>query len=138
MPKVPTDLITKHLAAIAAGEEPAVCTGARFPARGALMACSLQNQMSYELLGGDAEMNPMEVLSLVRRTPPPIWAFHGTDDSVVHADLTRTFAQRARELYGDELVLKETYIPGEHGVGRDAHMDEGWVHEGLEWMKPYW
>jgi hypothetical protein len=138
VPKVPADLIAKHLAAIAAGEAPAVCTGAPLPARGALMACSMQNRMSYGLLGGDAEVNPTEVLGFVQRAPPPIWAFHGTEDSIVPTDVLRTFAQRARELYGGELVLKETYIPGEHGVGNDLHMDAGWVHEGLEWIKTYW
>jgi acetyl esterase/lipase len=140
-PLMPADHVSKHLAAVTAGKLPAIVTGALLPARGDIAIAATQHGIIADLMSAAPELSCRDTLSLVKGTKalPAIWAFHGTADSIVHADNLRMFAERAREIYGDSVKLKETYVPdAEHGVGNGVHMKDGWVQEGLEWLRTSW
>jgi hypothetical protein len=113
-----------------------------FPQRADLMACALQHRLGFALLGGDADVNPADVLRIARvagkAAMPPTWAFHGVDDGVLDCEVLRTFAARAKEVFGEDVPLKETYIPGDHGVGNALHADADWIKDGLNWIEAYW
>jgi acetyl esterase/lipase len=134
-PPVPLNLVEQHRATVSPG---AVVTSALFPERGDLMACVLQHALAYELLGGDPDMNLVALLGHIKTPPPPTWLFHGTDDANVDFAETRAFAARVKDVYGPDVQLKETYVPGAHGVGNDDSMDGGWIRDGLEWIGQYW
>jgi hypothetical protein len=136
---VPADLIDRHLAAVRAGAHPAIVTGAVPPARLELAFAVAQHGFVVNAMRDAPELSGIGALELLKAPPPPIWAFHGMADSLVDSAVLSLFATRARELHGKEVRLKETYIPGgEHSVGDDMHAEDGWVKEGLDWLKNYW
>jgi hypothetical protein len=135
---MPADLVDRHLAAVRAGTLPAVVSDALPPARFELVWAAIQHGFIASAMRGAPELSALGALGLVKALPP-IWAHNGTADSVVDYRALLTFAARARELHGADVRLKETYVSGaEHGVGNNLHMGEGWVKEGLDWIKTYW
>jgi hypothetical protein len=135
---MPADFVDQHLAAVRAGTQPAVVTDALPPARMELTFAAVQHGFIVNAMQGALELSGVGALGLAK-APPPIWAFHDMADSIVDYRALLLFTARARELHGAEVRLKETYVPdGEHGVGNELHMEEGWVKEGLDWISQYW
>ena len=125
-----------HIAAVKAGTAPSVCSGALLPARIELMAYVMQNARGNELMGNLPEMDPMKVLDMIK-TAPPMWCFHGADDTIVPAELTRNFVDKAQSLLGKSQI-KGSYPSGDHGVGNELTVNDSWVKEGLQWVEKFW
>lgn len=134
-------MLDKHIASVKAGETPSIVTGAQLPYRLDLSSCSTTHGRTYNFIGTAPELNPLQVLNIVKgkKNFPPTWAYHGTDDTILHYEGTTQFVAEAKAVFGSDIPIKETLIPGEHGVGLEVETrNEGWVKEGLDWLELYW
>ena len=134
------EVLNKHIAAVKAGKSPSIVTGAQPPNRQNLSGCACQHGRMYKLLGTSPDLNPFQALSLVKgkKDPPPVWAYHGIEDSRLQPEMTSKYVSETKAVFGEVVPVKETSIPGNHGVGVDINRDEGWVKEGLDWLESYW
>ncbi|KAL1619593.1 hypothetical protein SLS54_006530 [Diplodia seriata] len=155
-------IIDEHIAAAArarsthhtGGGGGGVISSVTPPARAELSLALFQHGRLGELLGGERELYPLEVLedrmTMMRRRcdaagggkatsrflPPPLCVIHGTDDTVVPVQGSRRFCRawektwRAQQLcdgraIGDGgAVVKLVLRPGEHGFEATASEEE--------------
>lgn len=137
---MPSDSLDSHIARIKSGEVPPVFTGAHIPARFEIVVCMMREGRALSLIGEAPELNPTEVLELVqgKKDFPPTFAYHGKDDTMMPADITAQWVDKAKATFGEGIAIKQTTPPGGHGVGGDLNRSEGWVKEGLDWLEAYW
>lgn len=68
---------------------------------------------------------------------PPIFIFHGEEDSAVPATGTKTFVEKFRERRSKAKILF-TMQPGDHGFDGDATLRTPWLAEGLKFIGEAW
>ncbi|KAK4146019.1 Alpha/Beta hydrolase protein [Dichotomopilus funicola] len=72
---------------------------------------------------------------------PPIWVVQGTEDTVVPKKGTDEMVKRLREEGPEGTEVKYTVREGGHGFDiplRLGEGEEGWVREGVEWVRGFW
>ncbi|KAH6635000.1 Alpha/Beta hydrolase protein [Chaetomium sp. MPI-SDFR-AT-0129] len=72
---------------------------------------------------------------------PPIWVVQGTEDTVVPKEGTDEMVKRLREEGPEGTEVRYTVREGGHGFDiplRLGEGEEGWVREGVEWVRGFW
>ena len=100
----------------------------------------IQHGRYLDVLGHDEELFPYENLKRVPRGElPPMWLFHGRDDTLVPVRDSEGFVEEARRLH-PQGQMKLTVLAGEHGLDGQpgVGLDTPWVAEGVQWVEKYW
>lgn len=147
VPNVSSDLIEKHLAAMRDSPSPSIVTAADPPERLRLAFSIFQNGRLFDFLGagaGDGEdprffpMDRVERLAAVGRLElPPLFLFHGEQDSAVPTEGTRKFASFLRK-NGHKGEVKVYIQDGDHGFDYNATLETGWLKDGLGMISKAW
>lgn len=132
-PMMPADTLDKHIAAIKPGQ---IVTAADPPSRLDITFGSIQHGQYVEILGSDSKLYPMERLDTAGELPP-LFIFHGKDDSGVPLESSQAFVEKLRRVKPDT-QLKYTVEPGEHGFDGKVDVDTAWLKEGLDFVTPLW
>lgn len=132
-PMMPPSFVDDHLATIKVGE---VISAVSPPARTDLALATLQYGRYPEILGSDREVYPMEMLKEVESFPP-LFIFHGKEDSAVEVEQTEVFVGRLRGVLPEGRVLVK-YEHGDHGFDASAGLETPWLKEGLDFVTGDW
>ncbi|OJJ01284.1 hypothetical protein ASPVEDRAFT_82808 [Aspergillus versicolor CBS 583.65] len=143
VPNVPSDIIETHLAALRGSRSPSIVTAADPPERLRLAFSIFQNGRLLEFLGagdGDGEdprFFPLErverLAALGRLDLPPLFLFHGKQDSAVPAEGTTKFASLLQRV--EHIVYIQD---GDHGFDYNATLETGWLKDGLGMISKAW
>lgn len=146
VPNVSSDIIEKHLAALRDSRSPSIVTAADPPERLRLAFSIFQYGRLFEFLrpadgGGDPRFFPMDRVErlavLGRLELPPLFLFHGEQDSAVPAEGTRKFASLLQGL-GHKGDVKVYIQDGDHGFDYNATLETGWLKDGLGMISKAW
>lgn len=146
VPNVSSDIIEKHLAALRDSRSPSIVTAADSPERLRLAFSIFQYGRLFEFLrpadgGGDPRFFPMDRVErlavLGRLELPPLFLFHGEQDSAVPAEGTRKFASLLQGL-GHKGDVKVYIQDGDHGFDYNATLETGWLKDGLGMISKAW
>lgn len=130
---LPEAVLNDHLATMNAGE---IVTSANPPDRLNLMFAITHQGRILEFLGKDPSLLPLEIIELAK-TFPPLFIYHGRDDSVVPAEGTERFVEKFIQLMPEaKLVFK--LESGEHGMDHETDIKEQWLQQGLELVTTEW
>ena len=130
---LPAAVLDDHLAKMRDG---VIVSRADFPDRRDLMFVTIQQGRILDFLGKDTFLFPMETIESTK-TFPPLFIYHGRDDSVVPAEGTEKFVEKFRQLLPEaKLVFK--LEAGEHGMDHQTDIKEAWLQEGLELITYSW
>ena len=88
------------------------------------------------MLGDDRSVYPLEMLESVKGFPP-LFAYHGRDDSAVEVEQTEVFVKRLKEVWPEGKVLVR-YERGDHGFDKLVGLETPWLKEGLEFVTWEW
>lgn len=147
VPNLSNDIIEKHLAALRDSRfSPSIVTAADPPERLRLAFSIFQNGRLFEFLrpgdgDGDPRFFPMDRvkhLAVVGRLElPPLFLFHGKQDSAVPAEGTTKFASLLQGL-GHKGDVKVYVQDGDHGFDYNATVETGWLKDGLRMISNAW
>ena len=135
LPSLPSSVIYDHLANMKLGQ---VVTGLPPPPteRLDLAVAAVQHHQFPRLLGIDKSLYPLERLKEASSFPP-LFIYHGTEDSAVDIASTKKFVEDLRRIVGeDRLVVK--LEPGEHGLDTTVDLEDLWMKEGLTFVVGKW
>ncbi|KAB8345983.1 hypothetical protein FH972_023035 [Carpinus fangiana] len=135
-PMTPLSVLEDHKAAVKAGTKPAVSTTGEFERIGLALA-AVQNGIYAKCLGDESELYPLDNLERAK-SMPPLWLFHGRQDSAVPVANSELFAEMAKSACGGNTQVLLTLQDGEHGFDAESSVDTEWVKEGLEWLGMFW
>jgi acetyl esterase/lipase len=93
----------------------------------------------FELFGEDKEgkLTLGKALAEAEEVPPPLWVVQGKEDSYVEVARAEELVERVRR-ERPRAVVKYTLKPGGHGFDWENTLEDGWVKEGVEFIKEYW
>ena len=132
-PMLPPAVLNDHLANMSTGE---IVTSAEPPDRLHLMFVIFQQGRILEFLGNDTSLFPLETVESAKNFPP-LFIYHGRDDSVVPAEGTDKFVEKFKRFFPEvELVFK--LESGEHGMDHQTEIKEPWLQKGLELVTSEW
>lgn len=141
VPNLPSQVVDDHL--LSTRETPAVITAADPPDRLRLAFAIVQNGRFLEFFGSpdDYSLFPMErierLATVGRLEFPPLFVFHGEQDSAVPVDGTRRFVAVLRQLSPTAQV--EFYTQdGDHGFDVEATLETPWLRDGLRSISKAW
>ena len=132
---LPVSVIDNHVAAMKPGE---VITGRTPPGpeRLELAVATVQHHRFPEFLGDDESLYPLKVVKKVQ-TFPPLFIYHGTEDTSVTVANTEKFVKEVtRILESGKLVTR--LEKGDHGFDIMATLSTPWLKEGLDMVTKYW
>lgn len=132
-PMLPPSFVDDHLAAMKPGE---LVSSVTPPLRVDLALATVQYGRYPGMLGGDKSVYPMEMLESVKSFPP-LFIYHGTDDSAVEVEQTEVFVKKFRKVLPDANVLVR-FEHGDHGFDAPVGMEVPWLKEGLDFVKGDW
>ena len=134
-PMLPASLIDNHLAAITPGT---VVSAVMPPARVDLALATVQYGRFPEMLGEDRAVYPMESLESAKDHFPPLFIYHGLEDSAVEVKQTQAFVDRLRQV-SPEAKLLVRFEHGDHGFdAKVVGLEAPWLKEGLDFVRPEW
>lgn len=147
VPMLPPDIITDHLASMAAAGGELVVSQSTPPARMDLGTAVIQQGRLCEFLGDADVLYPVERLRRGLHAHahagraaqmPRLWIYHGRQDTGIPSAGSVVFAEEARRLWPPS-ELRLDLPDGEHGVHKDRHVaDTPWLREGLAWLEQPW
>ncbi|GLB07882.1 hypothetical protein AtubIFM57258_003250 [Aspergillus tubingensis] len=142
VPNMPNDIIEQHLASMRASQPGRIVTAAESPERLKLAFAVFQNGRLLEFLGSqNPELFPIErverLAAVGRLKLPPLFIFHGEQDSAVPAAGTRRFAELLHEK-GNAGQVNMYIQDGDHGFDFDATLQTPWLRNGLEMISKAW
>jgi acetyl esterase/lipase len=132
-PMFPAELVDQHLSSIIPGR---VVSSAFPPERMDLAITIIQQGRFSEFLGKEPILFPIERLSQVESVPP-MFAFHGRDDSVIPVEGCEKFVEELRKTH-PKTEVKLTIQSGEHGFDGEATIETAWLKEGLDFVTEHW
>jgi acetyl esterase/lipase len=140
-PNVPTEIVDKYLN----DPEKKVITEDNPPSRAVFAMSMVQNGRVLEVMGNEPEILPIERLRTRNLPPrdekepilPPMFVFHGEQDSAVPVDGTKKFVQVLAEA-DPESKVHMALRPGDHGFDSTTSVDEDWMQEGLAFVTKAW
>ena len=127
-------VISDHLAAMKPGE---IISVVQQPSRIDLAIAVIQQGRYPEMLGSDRSLYPFEMLETAKDFFPPLFIFHGTDDTAVEVERTQRFVQKFREVVPKGKVLVK-YEPGEHVFDSPVGLEVPWLKQGLAFVAEEW
>lgn len=142
VPNVSNDVIEEHLASLKALRFPSTVTAADAPERLKLAFSIFQNGRLLEFLGSEnPDLFPMErirrLAAMKRLELPPLFIFHGEEDSAVPAEGSKRFISLLHQ-QGHAGQMKLHIQDGDHGFDFDATLQTGWLRDGLEMISKAW
>ncbi|KAE8138375.1 Alpha/Beta hydrolase protein [Aspergillus pseudotamarii] len=145
VPNVPVNLLDDHLAMMATRQNSRTkwITAADPPNRLELAFSTVQNGKFLDVFGSkDRELFPIERLQNLISTGvnlqlPPMFIFHGEQDSAVPVDSSKKFVRFLREKLPHARVMFYTQ-DGDHGFDADATLQTPWLRDGLERISKVW
>lgn len=133
--ELPSSMIDDHIAAVKPGE---IISAILSPKRIDLAVAAVQHGRFPEMLqSNDTSLYPLETLESAKTYFPPLFIYHGVNDSAVEAEGTRRFLEKYKEVMPEGKVLVKLE-PGEHGFDSVVGLDEPWLKEGLEFVTKAW
>lgn len=132
-PMLGPSFVDDHLAAITPGD---VVSAVSPPARADLAVATVQYGRYPEMLGADESVYPMEMLGSVGSFPP-LFIYHGIEDSAVEVRQTEAFVERFKEVLPEARLLV-TYEHGDHGFDAPTGLETPWLKEGLDFVMGDW
>lgn len=134
-PTMPAAMVDDHIAATKPGT--LVIVPEDLLARRELAVAIVQQGRYPEFLGTKEEFYPMELLNNVHSFPP-LFIYHGLEDTAVSVDGTRDFVDKLRQsVRGAKVVMKLEH--GDHGdTGLKPNLEGGWMREGLGFIELAW
>ncbi|KAJ5097064.1 alpha/beta-hydrolase [Penicillium angulare] len=141
VPNMPNMLIDEHIG-FKSGPAPPTITAADPPERLKLAFSMVQNGRFLEFFGHDnPELFPMERVHNIamsgKQKLPPIFIFHGEQDSAVPVDGSRQFVSLLRDVY-PEGEIQFHVQDGDHGFDVDASLKTPWLANGLQMISKSW
>lgn len=124
---LPASIIDQHLAAM---DPEAIVTRAVLPARLGLAVATVQQGRLLEFLGEEQRLFPEEALRNGAALPP-LFLFHGAEDTVVPVVGSERFVEMLR---GRGATVHFVQRPAEHGFDLMTRLSEGWLREGMEFV----
>ncbi|KAB8255844.1 Alpha/Beta hydrolase protein [Aspergillus pseudonomiae] len=145
VPNVPVSLLDDHLAMMATRKQGRIewVTAADPPDRLELAFSMVQNGKFLDFFGSkDRGLFPMErlqdrILAGERVQLPPMFIFHGQQDSAVPVDSSKAFVRFLREKVPHARVMFYTQ-DGDHGFDVDATLETPWLKDGLQRISKVW
>ncbi|KAL4906339.1 hypothetical protein BDW74DRAFT_177353 [Aspergillus multicolor] len=142
VPNIPVATIEAHLAAVRESQRPQIVTAADPPERLKLAFSIFQNGRVLDFLGQEPDLFPLQRVEKLAEEGsldlPPLFLFHGEQDSAVQCEGTRRFADLLLRcgIKGEDVRV---YIQdGDHGFDSDATLETGWLKEGLAMISRAW
>jgi hypothetical protein len=114
-------------------------TSSPWPAKADLIRAIFSTGRLADLYGDDPEgrLTLRYALAQADEVPPPLWVIQGSEDEMVRREWTdEVVAGLRRER--PKAVVKYTVQPGPHGFDQHNQLEDGWVKEGVEFIKGYW
>lgn len=142
VPNFPNQLIDDHMGALARGEGPEMPTAANPPGRLDLAFAIIQNGRFLQFCGiENPNLFPMDRLrimcpSLLAQLPP-MFIFHGEQDSAVPVEGSRKFIALVHDKVKDPKIHLHVQ-EGDHGFDVDATLDTPWLRDGLVMISEAW
>lgn len=132
-PMLPNSVVDDHLAAMKTGE---IVSAVNPPKRFDLVLATVQHGRYPEMMGIERRLYPMESLGDVGKFPP-LFIYHGIEDSAVPVEGTERFVRRLKEILpkGEVLMRLES---GEHGFDTPAGLEVPWLKDGLKFVSGAW
>lgn len=140
VPNCDPRILDEHLAAMCSEEKGCQPTQAEPPDRLALSFVIVQQGRYLEFLGTqDSRLFPFRRLQDARDADgkcegenlPPMFIFHGKQDSAVPSEGTVAFEKRMRSLR-PKARLRVCLQEGDHGFDAEASLQTPWLREGLK------
>ncbi|KAI9847046.1 MAG: hypothetical protein M1838_001058 [Thelocarpon superellum] len=128
-----SSIVDYHMLQMKEGD---VVSGVDPPARVDLFRAAFQYGRIFFMLGLDKSLFPVEVLESVTSCPP-LFIFHGLDDTVVEVKGTKVFQEKFGNVLPNGKIMVK-YEPGDHGFESKAALDTPWLREGLDWVTQEW
>ena len=116
-----------------------VRTSTAWPGNAEKTIAALTNGLVRGLFGADPEgrLTLGYALRQAEQELPPVWVIQGDEDELVAKGAADELVERVRaERPG--AVVKYTVRPGGHGFDGESTLADGWVKEGVEFVKRYW
>lgn len=132
-PLLPRSLLTSHLQSLAPGS---TISAADPPERIDLLLSIGQQARWAEFLGTEEKLYPMQEIEK-RDEFPPVFIFHGKDDSAVPAVGTERFVDVYKRRFGAEKILCRIE-EGDHGFDKPSKLEDEWLVEGLGFVEREW
>ncbi|CAF9937837.1 MAG: hypothetical protein ALECFALPRED_007428 [Alectoria fallacina] len=132
-PMLPPSVVDDHLASMKPGQTVSAVTP---PLRLDLALATLQYGRYPEMLGSDKAAYPMEMLDTVTSFPP-LFIYHGEDDSAVEVRQTEAFVETFGRLVPRGKLLVR-YERGDHGFDAPVGLGAPWLREGLDFLQGEW
>ena len=89
------------------------------------------------MLGSDRSLYPFGMLEIANNFFPPLFIFHGTDDTAVEVEGTQRFVQKFREVAPKGKVLVK-YEPGKHVFDSPVGLEVSCLKRGLAFVAEEW
>ncbi|KAK4695268.1 hypothetical protein P7C71_g2455, partial [Lecanoromycetidae sp. Uapishka_2] len=133
--ELPASIIDEHIATRKPGE---IVSAILSPKRIELAVAVVQHGRFPDMLqSNDTSLYPIETLDSAKSYFPPLFIYHGLNDSAVEVAGTLEFMRKYREVMPEDKMLVKL-VPGEHGFDSTLELDEPWLKEGLEFITKEW
>lgn len=133
--ELPSSIIDEHVAGMKPGE---IVSAVLSPNRIELaVACVQHGRFPEMLFSHDSSLYPVETLESAQAYFPPLFIYHGLNDSAVEVEGTRKFVEKCKQVLPEGKVLVKLE-PGEHGFDGMVELDEPWMKEGLDFVTKAW
>ncbi|KAK9427919.1 Alpha/Beta hydrolase protein [Lipomyces doorenjongii] len=134
-PMLPSNIIDEHTTKFTRNQ--IIVTSAVPPDRSDLAFAIVQQGRLLDFFGnGPPTLFPMEQLEHVDSVPP-LFIFHGRDDSAVPFEESDSFVTKLRTKLPESKV-HFAVEPGEHGLDATATLETPWLKQGLEFVTQKW
>ncbi|KAK9777079.1 putative Alpha/Beta hydrolase protein [Seiridium cardinale] len=100
-----------------------------------LVKASIQSKRLVDL-SKYPQLDPNTSLEMAERIPP-IFLFHGIDDSSVPVGKVQEWAEKLKRLHA-EVPLHAVFPPGEHVLDKHQRLEEPWLKEPIAFVERYW
>lgn len=130
--KVPVSILDDHLAKVSPGQ---IVTRYANGERMDLALAMMHNGRMFDL-SKDPLLDPMKSLATAGKLPP-IFMFHGVDDSLVEVEGSQAWAEKLKRLQPD-VPLYTVFRPGPHVLDKHDCLDTAWLREPIEFVERYW
>ncbi|KAI9838859.1 MAG: hypothetical protein M1819_004066 [Sarea resinae] len=133
VPMLPPETLSSHIASMVPGQ---IVTSVDPPDRASLLMVAVQQGRYVELLGSDPTLFPLEQLETAKKLPA-MFIYHGTEDSVVPIEGSRTFVSEVERLHPGTKIALVTQ-PGDHIFDTELTVETPWFKKELNWITTEW
>lgn len=130
--KVAVSVLDEYLAKV---DPSTLLTRALFGSRMDIALASIKSGRLVDLTRYP-HFDPMTSLETAGKVPP-IFLFHGLDDTSVAASASKAWVEKLKTTHPDVPVYT-SFIPGEHVLDHDHTLGEPWLEEPITFVEQYW